>query len=259
MSNPKKPTDIGANRTGSKLRPGETKKTLEGARQGVVTRSFDVTGINQIRRSLSEVVEPVGTMPPPSSLKGLAKAGLEAMKGNNPMVFLDLLSDRLVFERTAVRMYEAFMVKLEAAHVHPGGPTMEEVAVIRDDELRHMGMLLQTIEDFGADPTVLTPTADICAVATAGVLQVLTDPRTTLTHALHALQIAELTDNDAWLLLTDLAEHLGHEEMANNFRLALADEDRHLDDVRSWLATSIDEQAGVESSAEQPASPLPPP
>ncbi|HEY0711380.1 MAG TPA: ferritin-like domain-containing protein [Polyangia bacterium] len=248
MSNPKKPTDMGTNKTGIATSPLESKKTIEGAREGSPARSFDVASIEAVRLSQSSVAEPVGTMPPPGSLKGVVKSGIEAVKGHNPMVLLDLIGDRLAFERTGVRLYEAMFAKLEAAERPDRGPAREDVRQIRDEELQHVGLLIQAMEELGGDPTAVTPTADICAVAGTGILKVLTDPRATLTHALHAVHIAELADNDAWGMLADLAEAMGHEEMAANFRQALLDEERHLEYVRTWLTADLEAQAGIEST-----------
>jgi rubrerythrin len=250
MSNPKKSTDIGLNRTAASMRPLETKKTIDGAREGTLTRSFDPMPLEAARAALSQVAEPVGTMPPPPTLKGMAKAGLEALKGNNPNVLLDLLGARLAFERSGTRLYEALLAKLAAAD-HPdgdgqGAPTRAALEQIRDEELQHAGILIQAIEKLGADPTVLTPTADLSFVASEGALKVVVDPRSTLTHALHAVLVAELTDADCWSTLADLAARLGQEEMAVSFGVALAEEEAHLVTVRRWLTSALEAQAGVE-------------
>jgi rubrerythrin len=187
-------------------------------------------------------------MPPPATLKGVAKAGVEAVKGKRPTVFLDLLGDRLAFERTGVRLYEALAAKLAAADQTSTLPLRADIDLIRDEELQHVAMLTAAIESLGADPTVLTPTADICGVASSGILKVLTDPRSTFTHALHAIHIAELADNEAWVMLADLAEELDHDEMAASFRAAVVDEGRHLDSVREWLLSALEGQAGIEPS-----------
>jgi rubrerythrin len=251
MSNPKKSTDLGLNRTGAGLRPLETDKTIAGAREGTLTRSFDPMPMEAVRAALSQIADPVGTMPPPPTLKGMAKAGLQALKGNNPNVLLDLLGARLAFERSGTRLYEALLAKLDAAD-HPGGeeqgaaPTRAALEQIRDEELQHAGILIQAIEKLGADPTVLTPTADVSFVASEGALKVVADPRSTLTHALHAVVVAELTDADCWNTLQDLAARLGHEEMAVSFGVALAEEEAHLATVRLWLTSALEAQAGVE-------------
>jgi rubrerythrin len=255
MSNPQKPskspTDLGMNKTGIKMSPREGKELVEGAGAGVTKRSLDVSGLEAVRVSFSREAEPVGTMPPPATLKGAVSAGVEALKGKHPLVFIDLIGDRLAFERTGVRLYEALLAKLEVAQdgeAKPERPTRVQLAAIRDEELAHVGTLVVAMETLGGDPTTLTPSADISATASAGVLKVITDARTTFTQALHATLIAELADNDAWLVLSDLADRLGHEDMAASFRQALADEERHLNLVRAWLTTAIEGQAGLEPS-----------
>ena len=174
---------------------------------------------------------------------------MDAVRGKHPMVFLDLLGERLAFERTGTRLYDALLAKLEAAHEHPGGPTREDLERIRDEELQHFAMVKEALESLGADPTAMTPSADIAAVASEGLVEVLADPRTTLTEALKAILIAELADNDSWLVLADVAERLGHDELAGRFRSALVEEEDHLARVRSWLTAAVDGQAGLEPTA----------
>jgi rubrerythrin len=259
MSNPVKPTHPGTNRTGIATSPIESKKAIDGARAATATPTHDGAALAAERISWSRQVAPVGTMPPPLTVKGVVKSAVQAVKGNHPLVFVNLLAERLAFERTGTRLYEALLPKLEAAHAHPGGPTRDVVELIRDEELKHAAWLANAIESLGADPTAMTPGADITAVASMGLVQVLTDPRVTLTEALQAILIAELTDNDGWLTLVDVAARLGHDEMAEQFQEALAEEEEHLARVRSWLAASIDTQAGLEprdaAGAGTPATP----
>lgn len=241
----KSPIDTGPNRTGSELSPKDLKAMVEGARASTPRPGFDLVAMEAIRSSYSKNAEPLGTMPPPPSVKGKAKAGMQKMKGNTPTVFLDLLADRLAFERTGTRLYEALLVKFGAADVHAGGPTRDELLHIHDEELQHFGLLMDCIRTMGADPTVISPTADADAVASMGAMQVLNDPRSTLTECLHVIHMLELVDNDAWEMLAGLADKLGHSKMAEQFRTAYAQEQDHLLKVRTWLRHSIDGQAGV--------------
>jgi rubrerythrin len=246
MSNPAEPTDVGQNRTGIATSPLDARALIEGTREAAAPR-LDLEELSRVRLAYSAEVEPVGSMPPPASLKGAAKAALKVVQGQHPMVFLDELGERLAFERTGTRLYDALLVKVAAAHHHQGGPTRQDIEEIRDDELRHAAMVKTAIESLGADPTVVTPAADLAAVASQGLVAVLTDPRTTLTEALKAILIAELADSDAWVTLQDLAERLGHAEIAAQFRAAVVEEEQHLTLVRSWLATSIETMAGIGS------------
>lgn len=244
----KNPTDIGMNRTGIGMSPKDSKATIEGARDSVPDPECDLTAIESIRTYYSDDADPVGTMPPPASLKGVAKSAKEMLKGNMPTVFLDLLGERLAFERTGTRLYEALLVKYDAAHVHEGGPTREELLRFHDDELQHFGLLMECMEQLGADPTAVTPGADVMGVASMGAMQVMTDPRSTLTECLHVIHMLELADNDSWQMLSELADQLGHNEMAERFRQALVEEANHLMHVRSWVKSAVQGQAGVSST-----------
>lgn len=62
-----------------------------------------------------------------------------------------------------------------------------------------------------------------------------TDPRTSVREALHAIHIAELTDNDGWSMLIAMAEEQGLDELARRFQGALNTEAVHLAQVRTWL------------------------
>ena len=248
MSNPTKPTESGSNRTGMATSPIDGPETIKGAGAGTPSPSLEPSGLLAARVSYAKEVEPVGTMPVPTTFKSLAEATKQMLLGKKPMVFLDLLGERLAFERTGTRLYEGLLVKLEAADPHPGGPAREDLERIRDEELEHFALLKATMTALGADPTAMTPSADVIAVASAGLVQVVGDPRTTLTESLKAILTAELTDNEGWLTLADLAERLGHDETANVFRRALAEEEDHLARVRSWLASAVEGQAGLEPS-----------
>lgn len=259
MSNPTKPTETGPNRTGIAGSPIDGKAMVEGAQQGSPAAVFEPPGLSAMRIRYSTKMPPVGTIPPPLSIKGVASTAAQMMKGNKPTVFLDLLGERLAFERTGTRLYEALLVKLEAADPHPGGPTREDVERIRDEELEHFGLLKRSLESLGADPTAVTPSADVIGVASSGLLEVVSDPRVTLNEALKAVLTAELVDNDSWLMLADVAERLGQDDMADEFRGALAEEEDHLARVRSWLTSAIEGEAGISARAGNGHAPSPMP
>jgi bacterioferritin (cytochrome b1) len=159
-------------------------------------------------------------------------------------VLLDKLGERLAFERTGVRLYEAVLAKMPAARLSEGTLTVEEVRRFRDAELAHAHLVKDAIEELGGDPTAVTPCADLAGVQGQGLLQAVTDPRTTLTQCLDALLIAELADNDGWKMLIALAEAAGLQELAQRFTEALAEEDRHLTSMRAWIAERLGIQLG---------------
>ena len=141
-----------------------------------------------MRSTCAREAEPIGTVPPPASLKGAAKTVLKALQGEKASVFIDKLGERLAFERIGARLYEVVLIKAEAYPTWPGGPSREELLEIQRDELSHFGLLQSCIEKLGADPTAMTPSADIAANLSKGIPQVLADPRTDLRQCLEGRQ-----------------------------------------------------------------------
>ena len=68
-----------------------------------------------------------------------------------------------------------------------------------------------------ADPTAMTPCANTAGVASMGIMQVITDPRTTVPQCLSAILTAELADNAGWELLIQLANEMGQDDMVAQF------------------------------------------
>jgi len=244
-----KPTAMADNRTGIALAPARAKEMIDGAAAALPKPQPDADPIIAERESWSRKAPPVGTMPPPATVKGAIKTAAKALQGKSANVFLDLLGERLAYERTGTRLYQSLIAKLEAGSPDPGGPTRADIEEIHDEELQHFVLLKGAIESLGGDPTAMTPAADVIGTAGSGWVQALTDPRVTLTEALKVMLSVELTDNDAWQTLVDLAMGLGLDELAESFRQALQDEDEHLTVVRTWVALALSGQAGVELPA----------
>lgn len=159
-------------------------------------------------------------------------------------VFIDKLGERLAYERSGIRLYEAVLARLEnGTNEAEALPPLAEVEHISDEEAKHFKMLVGCLEKLGADPTAQTPCADSTAVQSLGVVQALSDPRTTVAQALNALVTIELVDNAGWELLIKLAEQTGQDEMAAGFRTALQEEAEHLQKVQTWLERELLEQA----------------
>ena len=97
-------------------------------------------------------------------------------------------------------------------------------------------MLQAAIEQYGGDPTAVTPAANLSATASQGIPKVIVDPRTTLLQSLEAILVAELSDNACWETLVALAQQAGENDLVQQFEQALADEQEHLRKVRTWLA-----------------------
>ena len=242
----------GTNRTGIALHPVTAPQMREGAREGEPSTPGDVSYLATLRGTYLEERLPVGTMPPPASVGGAVKAGVKALAGKHPNALLDKLGERLAFERTGARLYEAALTAVSAIGESSGGPTVEDLRDIRDAEVRHAHIVEQAIRELGGDPTTLTPSADMGAVASQGLVQVITDPRASRSQRLCALLVAELTDHDGWELLVELARAADHDEIARRFEGCLREEATHLARVRGWLrghalATLQNGRSGVET------------
>ena len=253
----KTPNDIGMNRTGIKTSPVDSKAAIAAAEKTEETSTGGESRIAEVRLELARRGEPVGSMPPPATLKGVAKTAVTLVKGESPTLLLNLLGERLAFERTGVRLYQALIDKLPAFTGDGGavGPSVADLRGIQEDELRHVEVCRAAIEKLGGDPTAVTPGADVAGVAASGILQVVCDPRAQLADSLTAILTAELVDNDSWDLLVRLTRGLGQGALAEGFALAADEERVHLSRVRAWVASMIMREAGVAEAAGVPAAP----
>jgi hypothetical protein len=244
-----KPTDIGLNRTGIATSPIDAKRTIEAAEQGHRRAHANHQVLESERVRWSRDADPVGIVPLPGTVKGLAKAVLEKLHGHKLTVLFDKLGERLAYERTGTRLYEALIAKHDAANVHEGGPTRSEIEKILEDEHQHFLLVRDAIRELGGDPTAITPAADVTGVAGLGWVQVLTDPRTTLTQCLDVMLIIERGDVDGWVLLIELATGLGLDDLAVRFCAADAVEREHAAKVHGWVSAAVLGQAGVQLPA----------
>lgn len=233
-------TQLGMNKTGAHMSPTDVKKMMEGVEgSGNGGAGVDGAGIAAIRTIYITEADPVGTVPMPGTLTGAMSTGMNKLMGKNPEVLIDALGARLAYERSGVRLYDTFLTKYQAMPDKLPGMSVEQVMEFRDEEARHFKMLSDCLESLGADPTAQTPAADITGVESLGLMQVLEDPRTNLQQSLHALLVVELADNASWELLVKLAEDMGQQQMAEDFRGASRNEEDHLSHVRIWYEQCV--------------------
>jgi len=189
----------------------------------------DERDLAKIRLQYAKESDPLGTLPEPK------QAGMAA-------VLMDKLGERLAFERSGTRLYDALLVKCETLG---GAIPAKDVQHIRDEEATHFALLGAAIQSLGGDPTQQTPGADVAGVEGMGLMQVLTDPKTTLAQALHAILVAEMTDNAGWEELITLTEQAGNDDLLKRFAKARDEEQEHLEKVQRWYkeATQASMQA----------------
>ena len=229
---------VGTNFTGVQMSPKDTKSLMEAVNEIHPDVPGDEKGLLLERALRSEEAERIGSVPVPGSAKGMLKTTFDMAMGKSPEILIDKLGERLAFERSGVRLYDAMIAKAKAL----GTAESDLIQVfehIRGEEFEHMQMVAEAIETLGADPTAQTPCADVAAVKSMGVIQVLTDPRTNIAQCMNALLTVELEDNAAWELLIELAEAGGHPNIAKGFQKAKDQEDDHLIKVKTLLRRDL--------------------
>jgi rubrerythrin len=164
-------------------------------------------------------------------------------------LLMDKLGERLAFEQAGARLYEALVSKHRAYGDFEGGPGAADLMEILGQEYDHAAMLAHVIRELGGDPTALTPSANLAGNVSAGLPQVLTDPRTNLLQCLEAIVVAELADNECWTALNELARQSGEEDLATACEEAIAHERDHLRKVRRWIAAGQGRSVGDSSQS----------
>jgi hypothetical protein len=226
----------GNNRTGIMVAGARAEEMVKAPQEFRPSSPGDAQGIAAVRIAYARAGEGLGETPPPSSLMDKAKSAVATVTGGQPTLLMDKLAERLAFERSGARLYEALLSKYQAYGSFEGGPSEDDILHILTEEYEHADMLIQAIKAQGGDPTALTPAANLTAVVSAGWPQVLSDPRTNLLQCLEAMIVAELADNECWTALAELASQEGHEDLAARCVEALEHEREHLGNVRMWIA-----------------------
>jgi hypothetical protein len=212
-------TEVGMNHSGMQIAPSAN-EMLENTELTNPKRG-DERDLARLRDEYAREAEPVGSMPESDER---ARA-----------LLLDKLGERLAFERSGTRLYDALIGKCKSAGA---GIPQKELQHIRDEEAMHFALCGAAIQSLGGDPTEQTPCADLAGVEGMGLMQVLTDPKTTVAQALHAILVAEMTDNAAWeelIELTRQAQADGEgDDLVARFTKAQENEAEHLEKVRGW-------------------------
>ena len=220
-------TEVGMNHSGMQAAPDAGEKMLE-ITELTKPRRGDERDLAKIRMAYAKEADPVGSLPEPQ------QSGMSA-------VLMDKLGERLAFERSGTRLYDALLVKCQTAKLP--GMSLKDVQHIRDEEAMHFALVGAAIQSLGGDPTAQTPSADVTGVEGMGLMQVLNDPKTTIAQALHAILVAEMTDNAAWDELIELTSQVGNDDLVARFSKARDSEMEHLEKVQAWYKDATLAQA----------------
>jgi bacterioferritin (cytochrome b1) len=237
------------NRTGIMTNPQLSAELINGAEETEPDSEGDAADLALIREAYITEAASIGSVP---VVLEVSEHGENAGAFEGLESLLDKLGERLAFERQGTRLYETALQKCEALVIQDEvGPSIEELQHICNEELEHFKLLQKAIIKLGGDATLQTPSADVAGILSLGMVQVVSDPRTTVPQMLQALLTAELVDNDGWQLLGDLAAELGQDELEEQCRKALEEEQEHLEKVREWVLSMAMEEAAVGAELEE--------
>jgi rubrerythrin len=223
------------NRTGMQMSPQDAKALLAGAEATIPSSEGGASALAELRQSYAREADSLGSVPLPGTLKGAVKSGAQMLTGKRPQLLIDKLAERAAFERTGVRLYDALLAKCELRSDEIGREHVARLVEIRNEEAEHLGLVTEALVQLGADPTAMTPCADLVGIEGSGLMQAITEPRTSVVQSLHAILVAELADNAGWDLLIKLADSIGQDETGRRFEAAMAAEQQHLREVSTLL------------------------
>jgi rubrerythrin len=239
---------VGMNRTGIQISPFLTSEMIRDTEKFPASPET-AEDLEALRSSYLKESSAVGTIPISGKMFTAVKGfGSEAL-----LLFFNKLGERLAFERTGARLYEALLLKCRESS-RADLPT-ERLQEIHQQEIEHFQLLKNTMEKLGADPTSQTPDSDVCGVAAAGWIQVVFDPRTSVAQTLTVMQTAELADNAGWELLIALAEKVGVSDQVSRFKEAAEHEAQHLQTITDLIQAITLEGQNVQPSENSPSRP----
>jgi len=144
---------------------------------------------------------------------------------------IDLLNERLAFERTSVRLYDRMLLRMRLAEDAEIGRMVGRMQRHRDEEREHEEWLEAQIGELRGDGRMPTERSVLVLAETQGIERVVhRDPN--LSHDFHALLTAELADTAGWDLLVRIADEFGDRDAKREFRLRNREEVEHVLFVR---------------------------
>jgi bacterioferritin (cytochrome b1) len=152
---------------------------------------------------------------------------MKKLAEKNKAKVLDLLNERLTFERAGVELYDAILQNMQKSSSPDAARMLPSLKEHRNQEKEHEEWLEAQIRALGGDAHAKTELSELITTESAGVKKVVTGDKD-LVHQMHALLTAELIDNAGWELLLELADDADDREARMEFRKRLHEEEEHL-------------------------------
>jgi rubrerythrin len=159
---------------------------------------------------------------------------MDKLAKKNVAKVIDLLSERLAFERAGVKIYDTLLARLRRSGDRVFKKLVGKVQDFRDEEKEHEEWLEEQIRALGGDAHAPTEHTILVQAESEGVERVVRRDEN-IPHELHALLTAELADNAGWDLLVQIANEVGDRKAKRQFKKRLHEEEKHLLFVRKTL------------------------
>ncbi len=173
----------------------------------------------------------------------------------NRDLVVDLLTERLDFERTGVAIYEAVLRRIRASDDALVTRAAEKLAKIRYEEDEHANWLHDELHRLGARVDAQTPRSRLSGVESEGVIRIVLDPTRPIDHVFHAILVAELADHAGWNTLLNLAAEVQDDGAQERFREFIDHENEHLHTIRTIaLALARRELTGIDTDVSRKAA-----
>lgn len=152
---------------------------------------------------------------------------MEKLAQRNREKVIDLLSERLFFERSSVALYDCLLGKVKSSSDPIVLAVLDDLTEHREQEKEHEEWIESQIRALGGDAHAETDRTRLAATESKGIDEIMkADPE--ISHLFHALLAAELVDNSGWELLVELADEANDVEARRELKKRLHQEMDHL-------------------------------
>jgi len=153
----------------------------------------------------------------------------------NKAHLIDVLNERLTFERAGVKLYDRLLERIHQAGDSALGSIASKLSEVRGQEKEHEEWLEAQIRTLGGDAHADTEKSELVTRESQGIEKVvMSDAK--IPHLFHALLAAELVDNAGWDLLVALADEAKDRVAKRQFKQRLRQEAEHLVFLRRVVA-----------------------
>lgn len=167
---------------------------------------------------------------------------MKKLAEKKPDKLIDLLHERLTFERTGVKLYDRVLTLMAASKEPQILGMLDTMQAYRDEEAEHQQWLEEQIRELGGDANGESERSRLVATESRGIEEVILREDVDLHHLFHALLAAELVDNAGWDLLVALAEEADDDDALDAFTLRQAEEEDHLEYLSQTIARYAESQ-----------------